>query len=216
MMAPLDRRGSLRGQGVAPDAAAFERCIAAGGVVVFGADTVYGLACDPADRRAVERLYALKGRAPDKPSAVMFFSLEPALAALPELGARTRALMARLLPGGVTLLLLNPQRRFPLAGGEVLGLRVPDVPALAAVRRPVLQSSANAAGAPDARLLEDVPAAIRAGADLVLDAGELPGTPSTVIDLGAFEAAGEWSILRPGAVPAEAVERAVAGGTVAP
>jgi L-threonylcarbamoyladenylate synthase len=198
-----------------PDAAALERCIAAGGVAVFPSDTVYGLACDPADHGAVERLYALKGRAPGKPSAVMFFSLEPALAALPELGARTRALMARLLPGGVTLLLPNPQRRFPLAGGEVLGIRVPDVPALAAMGRPVLQSSANAAGAPDARRLEDVPAAIRAGADLVLDAGELPGTPSTVIDLGAFEAAGEWAIVRPGAVPIEAVERAVAGGTVA-
>jgi L-threonylcarbamoyladenylate synthase len=201
---------------VAPDAAAFERCIAAGGVVVFGADTVYGLACDPDSRAAVARLYALKGRAPDKPSAVMFFDLEPAVAALPELGPRTRALMARLLPGGLTLLLPDPQRRFPLAGGEALGLRVPDVPALRAVRRPVLQSSANATGAPDARRLADVPEAIRAGADLVLDAGELPGTPSTVIDLRGFEDAGEWAVVRAGAVPAEAVERAVAGGTVAP
>ena len=198
------------------DAAAFERCIAAGGVVVFGADTVYGLACDPDSREAVARLYALKGRAPDKPSAVMFFDLEPAVAALPELGPRTRALMARLLPGGVTLLLPDPHRRFPLAGGEGLGLRVPDVPALRAVRRPVLQSSANAAGAVDARRLADVPEAIRAGADLVLDAGELPGTPSTVIDLRGFEDAGEWAVVRAGAVPAEAVERAVAGGTVAP
>jgi L-threonylcarbamoyladenylate synthase len=185
-------------------------------VVVFGADTVYGLACDPDSREAVARLYALKGRAPDKPSAVMFFDLEPAIAALSELGPRTRALMARLLPGGLTLLLPDPRRRFPLAGGEALGLRVPDVPALRAVRRPVLQSSANTAGAADARRLADVPEAIRAGADLVLDAGELPGTPSTVVDLRGFEDAGEWAVVRAGAVPAEAVERAVAGGTVAP
>ena len=184
-------------------------------MAVFPSDTVYGLACDPDNRDAVARLYALKGRAPRKPAAVMFFELGLALAVLPELGARTRALLERLLPGGVTLLLPNPHGRFPLAGGDALGLRVPDVPALAAVRRPVLQSSANAAGAPDARRVEDVPAEIRDGADLVIDAGELPGTPSTVIDLRAFESTGEWAVVRAGAVPAEAVERAVAGGTVA-
>ena len=48
---------------MAADAAAFEACIAGGGVAVFGADTVYGLACDPESRAAIERLYALKGRA---------------------------------------------------------------------------------------------------------------------------------------------------------
>ena len=76
---------------------------------------------------------------------------------------------------------------------------------MAAVRRPVLQSSANAAGGPDARRLDDVPAAIRAGADLVLDGGELPGTPSTVVDLRRYEAAGEWTVPRIGAVAAAAV-----------
>ncbi len=73
------------------DAEAFESCIAAGGVAVFPADTVYGLACDPDSAAAVQRLYELKGRAPDKPAAVMFFALDTALAALPELGPRTRA-----------------------------------------------------------------------------------------------------------------------------
>ena len=100
-----------------PDAADLERCIAAGGVAVFPSDTVYGLACDPEDAAAVERLYALKGRATGKPSAVMFFDGALALAALPEVGPRTRALMERLLPGGVTLLLPNPRGRYPLAGG---------------------------------------------------------------------------------------------------
>jgi len=189
-------------------AAPFERCIRRGGVAVFPADTVYGLACAPDDRAAVERLYALKGRASHKPAAVMFFSLEAALAELGELGPRTHAALERLLPGGVTLLLANPARRYPLACGEdpaTLGLRVPALPALRAVRVPVLQSSANAAGARDARRLADVPEAIRAGADLVLDGGELPGTPSTVLDLRSYEAAGAWTVLRAGAVPAEAV-----------
>ena len=185
-----------------------EACVAAGGVAVFPSDTVYGLACDPESRAAVERMYALKGRAPDKPSAVMFFDAGLALAALPELGSRTRALMGRLLPGGVTLVLANPRGRYPLAGGDALGLRVPDVPLLRGVGRPVLQSSANVAGGPDARRIEEVPSAIRAGADLVVDAGELPGTPSTVVDLRRFEESGEWSILREGAVPSAAIEDA--------
>jgi len=64
----------------------------------------------------------------------------------------------------------------------------------------VLQSSANVAGGPDARLLEEVPEAIRARADLVVDGGELPGTPSTVVDLRGFERDGRWSVVREGAV----------------
>jgi L-threonylcarbamoyladenylate synthase len=191
----------------ADDAQTFSRCISVGGVAVFPADTVYGLACEPDSKEAVRRLYLLKRRRPDKPAAVMFFALELALAALPELGPRTSGALRALLPGAVTLLLPNPARRFPLACATepgVLGLRVPAwPPALAAlgdVSWPVLQSSANVAGGPDARSLEEVPEAIRARTDLVLDGGELPGTPSTVVDLRAFERDGRWSVVREGAV----------------
>ncbi len=193
-------------------AESFEACIADGGVAVFPADTVYGLASDPENRAAVERLYRLKGRTPDKPSAVMFFDLEVALDALPELGERTREAMGRLLPGAVTLLVPNPASRFPLAGGgetSTLGLRVPDVSALASVRRPVLQSSANQAGGSDPRRLEDVPREIRAAADLVLDGGKLPGTPSTVVDLRHFETDGSWLVVRRGAVGEEELGQAL-------
>jgi L-threonylcarbamoyladenylate synthase len=130
----------------------------------------------------------------------MFFDREAALA---EAGPRTRALLERLLPGSLTALLPNPRGRFPLACGPdpgTLGIRVPDLPALRGAGRPVLQSSANVAGGPDARRLDDVPRAIRDGADLVLDGGELPGTPSTVVDLRGYED-GVWSIVRHGAVP---------------
>ena len=160
---------------------------------MFPADTVYGLACDVHNRVAVERLYRFKRRRLDKPSAVMFFDRELALAALPELGERTRAALERLLPGPVTVLLPNPEGRFPLACGEdpsTLGLRVPVVPLLGGVSWPVLQSSANLAGGPDARRLAEVPEALRRGADLVIDGGELPGTPSTVIDLRALRGHG--------------------------
>jgi L-threonylcarbamoyladenylate synthase len=195
--------------GLPPEAAtALERTITTGGIALFPADTVYGLACDPESNPAVERLYALKGRPPAKPAAVMFFSLVHALAALPELGPRTGAALERLLPGGVTLLLPNPRGRFPLACGPdpgTLGLRVPDLPALATVATPVLQSSANPSGGADARRLADVPEPIRAGADLVLDGGELPGTPSTVIDLRGYEDGGTWTVVRAGLVAPEAI-----------
>src|SRR5215218_2807241 len=117
----------------AAQAETFARCIAVGGVAVFPADTVYGLACEPDSKEAVRRLYALKRRRPDKPAAVMFFALDLALAALPELGPRTSDALGALLPGAVTLLLPNPAHRFPLAcgpggRGDVLGLRVPAWP----------------------------------------------------------------------------------------
>jgi L-threonylcarbamoyladenylate synthase len=198
------------------DVATFERCIAVGGLALFPADTVYGLATEPDSRDGVYRLYRLKGRSPDRPAAVMFFQLELALAALPELGERTRSALGRLLPGGLTLLLPNPGRRFTLACGpdpERLGLRVPRLEGvlapLGAVRWPVLQSSANRSGAADARRLEEVDERIRAGVDLQLDGGELPGTPSTVVDLTRYEDHGEHAVLRVGAVPAERVAAAL-------
>jgi L-threonylcarbamoyladenylate synthase len=180
---------------------------------------VYGLATEPDSREGVYRLYRLKGRPPDRPAAVMFFQLELALEALPELGVRTRTAVEALLPGGLTLLLANPARRFPLACGpepERLGLRVPALEGplapLAEMRWPVLQSSANPSGRSDARRLADVDDRIRRGVDLQLDGGELPGTPSTVVDLTLYEESGDHRVVREGAVPATEVASALASG----
>ena len=192
------------------------RSIAVGGVALFPADTVYGLATEPDSAEGVRRLYGLKGRAPDRPAAVMFFSLELALEALRELGPATRGAVERLLPGALTLLLPNPTRRYPLACGpepERLGLRVPSLDGplapLGALSWPVLQSSANRSGGPDARRVADVDPAIRHGVDVVLDAGELPGTPSTVVDLTAYESDGSLIVVREGAVAERDVRRAL-------
>ena len=201
----------------AEHASRLEECLAAGGVAVFPADTVYGLCCDPLNESAVRRLYELKGRPAKQPAAIMFFALAAALSALPELAARERAALGALLPGPVTLLLPNRAHRFPLAGGpgearaDTLGLRVPlwsrSLAALGTVSVPVLQSSANLSGEPDARCLPDVPKSIRSGADLVLNGGELPGVPSTVLDLLAYERRGEWRVVREGALSERVVER---------
>ena len=191
---------------------AFAACVRSGGVAVFPADTVYGLACDPERASAVRRLYELKGREPGKPAAVMFFDVSTAIAALPELGEVIAGALERLLPGPLTLLVPNPARRFPLAGGgesDVLGLRVPRLEGLEGHRLAVLQSSANHSGRPDAARLADVPAEIRSAADLAIDGGELPGTPSTVVDLTRFGREKAWEVVRQGAVPRDQLERAL-------
>ena len=185
------------------------RCLDAGGVALFGADTVYGLCCDPVRADAVARLYTLKGRDREKPAALAFFSLAAALGALPELGPRTRAAFAALLPGPLTLLVPNPARRYPLAGGELLGVRVIDIGI--DLERPVLQSSANPAGGGDPRSLDEVAAGIRAAVDLELDRGVLPGTPSTVVDLASFEATAGWRVVRQGALSDAEIRGALVG-----
>jgi L-threonylcarbamoyladenylate synthase len=197
----------------ARDAERLSDCLARDGVCVFPADTVYGLGCDPDSHTAVQRLYEMKGRPAEKPAAVMFFAVSWATQALPELTECERTVLLALLPGALTLLLANHGRRFERACGPdpaTLGLRVPALPArlraLSTMSRPVMQSSANLAGEPEARRLQDVPEEIREGADLILDGGELPGVASTVVDLRDYERNGRWSIVREGPVTRREVE----------
>ena len=149
---------------------------------MFPTDTLYGIGCDPGSETAVQRMYGVKGRAPDKPSAVMFFGLEDALAALGELGPRTRSSVARLLPGPVTVIVPDPGGRFALAGGEgasacaCLAWRAPLLP-LAECTRRFSRPAPTGPEAAEARRLADVPAEMRAAADLVLDGGSFPAWP---------------------------------------
>jgi L-threonylcarbamoyladenylate synthase len=203
------------------DAKRLEECLAGDGVALIPTDTVYGLACNPESETALRRIYELKGRPALKPSAVMFFAREPALESLSELGPRTRAALGALLPGPVTLLLENPNLRFPLAcdpgggGAGLLGLRVPllegPLAALAAIGVPAAQSSANFSGSADPRDLRSVPGELREGVDLVLDGGELPGVASTVIDLSEYERSERWRIVREGGLDAASIQTALAG-----
>ena len=191
----------------------FEEVVVGGGLAVFPTDTVYGLGTHPDSVEGAHRLYWIKGRSPDRPAAVLFFDLERAFAELPEVGAKTQEALSRLLPGPVTVLLPNPATRFPLACGAEpgrLGIRVPKLDdklaKLASVKVPILQSSANPSGEGDPRSLEEVDARIRRGADVELDAGLLPGTPSTVIDLTTYEEKSAFEVLREGALSSEEVE----------
>jgi L-threonylcarbamoyladenylate synthase len=177
-----------------------ELCIAAGGVALFPADGLYGLACDPLNAAAIERIHRIKGRDDGKPSAVLYFSPLAMRELLDDLGPRTKSAVGALLPGPVTLVVANPNRRYPLASredSERLGVRLIAGP-LEGVMSPIFQTSANRSGDPAPAIFGDVPRRILAEVDVAIDAGPLAGQPSTVVDLTAFEGGGDWSVLREG------------------
>jgi L-threonylcarbamoyladenylate synthase len=180
------------------------RALRAGKPVVLPFDTVYGLAGEPYYQESARRLYHLKGRAETQPSALVAADLDILLECLPELRGRAASLARLLLPGPVTLVVPNPARRFRWLTGtnpEAIGIRVPELTGPAADVLGdvgvVVATSANHPGEPDPSTLEEVPEQIRAGAAAAIDGGQLPGTPSTVIDLTGSEP----RILREGALP---------------
>jgi L-threonylcarbamoyladenylate synthase len=178
--------------------------IRSGLLAVIPTDTVYGLACTPYREEPVRRLSELKGRPLDQPVALVAVTVDVLLECVPELRGRGGIVARSLLPGPYTLVLPNPARRFPWLTGDrldAIGVRVPD---LAGPGRDLLEAvgavaatSANLHGGPDPRRLDEVPAELLAAA-AALDGGELPGVPSTVLDVTA----GEARVLREGAVEA--------------
>ena len=179
--------------------------IASRDLVVIPTDTVYGLACCADEEESVRALSALKGRSIDQPIALVAASVDALLELIPELPA------SRLPRGPLTFVLTNPARRLPWLSGarpDTIGVRVPELNGIAgellAQVGVVAATSANLHGMPDPRSIAEVPSEILDGVGAVLDAGELPGTPSTVIDLTGAEP----RVLREGAVPAaEALAR---------
>ena len=172
--------------------------IEAGEPVVLPTDTVYGLCADAFREEAVRKLYRLKGRADLQPTALLAADEAVLLGAIPELAGQP------LLRGPFTLILPNPERRLPWLTGDrpqTIGVRIPElageVAAVLGRVGAVAATSANLPGGPDPRSVDEIPEELRDGCAAVLDAGLLPGTPSTVIDLTARGPV----VLREGAVP---------------
>jgi L-threonylcarbamoyladenylate synthase len=191
---------SVRIDGASEARSALERCVASGGVAVFPADGLYGLACDPLDSTAIERIHRIKGRDDGKPSAVLYFSPLAMRELVEALGPLTSEAAGALLPGPVTLIVANPGRRYPLAcrdDPERLGLRLIEG-ALAGAMCPLFQTSANISGEPAPAVLDEVPAPVLDAVDLAIDGGPLSGLPSTVVDITGIEEGGGWEILREG------------------
>lgn len=206
---------SIERDGAGAARVALERTIAGGGVAVFPADGLYGLACDPLDAGAIERIHRIKGRDDGKPSAVLYLSPLAMRELVESLGSRTRAAVGELLPGPVALVVANPERRYPLACREDparLGVRLIAGP-LGGAMCPLFQTSANLSGEPAPASFAEVPAEIVAAVDLAIDGGALTGLPSTVVDLTAFDESGEWSVLRAGGLDPAALEERMAGLT---
>jgi L-threonylcarbamoyladenylate synthase len=180
--------------------------IRAGEPVVLPTDTVYGLCADPFREEPVRKLYRVKGREELQPTALVAADTDVLEDALPELREWKH------LRGPYTLILPNPERRFPWLTGDrpdTIGVRLPvftgDVAAILQQVGAVAATSANRPGEPDPRAVEDIPDEIRAACGAVVDVGPLPGTPSTVVDLTGPEPV----VLREGAVPADEALRAV-------
>jgi L-threonylcarbamoyladenylate synthase len=188
------------------DLAPLAAALADGACAVIPTDTVYGLVCDARQPAACARLSALKGRDPGQPSTVMFASREAAETLLAPLDAalarRARAVLAR----GATVLVPNPEGRYPhLTGGDPsrIGIRISAFPpalaeAIGSVGA-IVATSANLHGRPDPRTLGEVPAELTAGCAVVVDGGPASaGRASTVLDLSAARPV----ILREGALAA--------------
>ena len=194
---------SIERDGAASARTGLELCVAAGGVAIFPADGLYGLACDPLNPDAIGRIHRIKGRDDGKPSAVLYFSPLAMRELLESLDEGSRAAIGALLPGPLTLVVPNPEHRYPLAcreDPERLGVRLIDGP-LEGAMCPLFQTSANRSGEPAPALFADIPREVLSGVDVAIDGGPLTGSPSTVVDLTEFEASREWSVLREGAVP---------------
>lgn len=185
----------------------------AGKLVILPTDTVYGLCASAHSSRPSERLYKVKGRDSSQPSALLVADIEMVFECVPELRGRAEVIARALLPGPYTLILPNLARRYRWITGlnhEAIGVRVPELPPAAervlAVIGCVVATSANLPGGPDPRRLDEVPQEILAQVGAVVDAGELPGTPSTVLDFSGSEP----RVIREGAAPAAAALERVA------
>jgi L-threonylcarbamoyladenylate synthase len=178
----------------------------AGQLVVLPTDTVYGLCADPFKERPCRRLFAAKRRPETMPVQLLAADLDAILDAVPEARGRGAVVARALLPGPYTLILPNPARRFRWLTGtrpETIGVRVPNLPqqSLEVVRRlgAVAATSANLHGEPDPARVEDVSREIADSCGALVDGGELPGSPSTVLDLTGPEPV----VIREGAVSTE-------------
>jgi L-threonylcarbamoyladenylate synthase len=189
------------------------RILREGGVVALPTDTVYGLVALATDVAAVERVYATKVRDPGQAIPLFVGSVEQADLA-GEMNAVARALAERFWPGALTLVV----RKRPsfqtraAAGGDTVGLRVPDDAFLreaAAQLGPLTGTSANIAGQAECRTAAEVAGQLGDSIDFIVEAPVAGNSkPSTIVDASEPETA---RVLRDGAIDRRDIEAALRG-----
>lgn len=184
--------------------------LAGGAVVAFPTDTLYGLAVDPRNERAVDRVYAIKGRAFDQPLPLIAADEDQAGTQAGELSELARALAGEFWPGPLTLIVTARPALCPRVHAWTgrVAVRVPahaTARALAqAAGHPITATSANIAGGTPASTGEQVMAALDKSVDLLLDAGPtIGGLPSTIVDATGTTP----RLVRAGVVPWDCVLR---------
>jgi len=183
-----------------------------GGLVAYPSDTVYGLGAAASDERAVERVFAVKGRLSEKALPLLLADIEDMIPLCADVPPAAKLLAERFWPGGLTLVL----RRSPafhslaLGGSDKVALRVPDHPFLRelirALGEPVTGTSANRSGKPSSRTAQEVNRQLGAAIDLIIDGGpSRVGRESTVVDITKNTP----RIVREGALKRGEIEKAI-------
>jgi tRNA threonylcarbamoyl adenosine modification protein (Sua5/YciO/YrdC/YwlC family) len=184
--------------------------IGRGGVVAIPTDTVYGLACDPANVAAIDRIYAIKRRPADLELTVLAATITDIEDDV-ELTGDAQALAAAFWPGALSIVCGLRRRRWGVPRtGDTLSVRIPDHPiALELLRRtgPLATTSANRHGEAPAATAAEVAATLEGEIDAIVDGGRSRGLASTIIDCTTSIP----RVLREGPIPA-AVLRSLLGG----
>jgi L-threonylcarbamoyladenylate synthase len=184
--------------------------IRSGGLVAIPTDTLYGLAADPFNAKAVDRVFAAKGRAEAQAVALVASDAAQVLACLGPLTPMARRLADHFWPGPLTILMLASAALAPgvSAGTGLVGVRVPDHRVTRDLCRlaslPLVATSANRSGTPASHDPDDVAAAFGDSIDVLVDSGPTPGgPPSTIVDATGVSP----RLIRAGAIPLERIEQ---------
>ena len=186
--------------------------ICAGGLVAVPTETVYGLAGNGMDEKAVEKIYEVKGRPAIKPLSLMVASPEEIDRYAVDVPEAAKALAEKFWPGPLTIVLkANPDiPEIVRAGGDTIGLRCPDhaltLQALREAGVPFAAPSANLSGAPSPKTAGDVLKVFDGVIDAVIDGGACTlGRESTILDMSKKP----YRVLRQGALPEESISDAL-------
>lgn len=180
------------------------RIICSGGVVVFPTTGLYGLAADAFNPAAVDKVFAVKRRPPDKPILILVSNIGEIWRLVREISPAAERLMTAFWPGKLTLVFKAGAGVLPglAAGTGNIGIRLPVHPVarclVRAARRPITATSANLSSQSACSRITDIDPAVAGAVDLILDAGPLEGgAGSTILDVSRYPPV----MLREGAIP---------------